>query len=104
MVVHDATICTDYILHRVLHMLHRHRQIPSTLVLNKVDLVKQRDLIQKPTYKCSWGETKALFANIKGWSNFQAVFFVSALTGEGIENVRNYLCELSLQKVFLNTC
>lgn len=42
LVVHDARICTDYILHRVLHMLHRYRQIPSSLVLNKIDQVKQR--------------------------------------------------------------
>lgn len=56
--------------------------------------------MQKPTYKCGWGETKALFANIKGWSNFQAVFFISALTGEGVETLRDYLYNVSLQKVF----
>lgn len=161
LVVHDATICTDYILHRVLHMLHRYRQIPSSLVLNKIDQVKQRadllaltrvlcngvvdgkpivvkrhsggqlaklcgkirkshgslplhdveeklqseewqekykELIKKPVSKCSWSETKHLFANIKGWSYFQSVFFVSALTGEGIETLRNYLHELGLKK------
>ncbi|VIO88425.1 Hypothetical GTP-binding protein E02H1.2 in chromosome II, putative [Brugia malayi] len=161
LVVHDATICTDYILHRVLHMLHRYRQIPSSLVLNKIDQVKQRsdllaltrvlcnglvdgkpvvvkkhsggqlaklcgkicktshemslhpaeekeqneqwqekykELLQKPTHKCSWGETKQLFANIKGWSNFQDVFFVSALTGEGIDILRDHLHKLGLRK------
>ncbi|KAM3729006.1 GTPase Era [Dirofilaria immitis] len=161
LVVHDATICTDYILHRVLHMLHRYRQIPSSLVLNKIDQVKQRsdllaltrvlcngvvngrpiivkrhsggqlarlcgkanktshemplhaaeekeqdenwqekykELLQRPTHKCSWGETKQLFANIKGWSSFQDVFFVSALTGEGIDTLRDRLHELGLQK------
>ncbi|VDN06649.1 unnamed protein product [Thelazia callipaeda] len=161
LVIHDATMSTDYILHRVLHMLHRYRQIPSSLVLNKIDLVQQRsdllaltqvlcngvvdgnpivvkkrsggqlakicgkirkssptiplhsteakahdqqwqekyrEILEKPTHKCSWSETKQLFADIKGWSNFQAVFFVSALTGEGIDTVRNYLHELGLQK------
>uniref|UniRef100_A0A2K6VXM5 G domain-containing protein n=2 Tax=Onchocerca TaxID=6281 RepID=A0A2K6VXM5_ONCVO len=161
LVVHDATVCTDYILHRVLHMLHRYRQIPSSLVLNKIDQVKQRsdllaltrvlcngvvdgkpitvkrhsggqlaklcgkirktsremslhtveekeqdeqwqekykELLQRPTYKCSWGETKQLFANIKGWSYFQDVFFVSALTGEGTDLLRDHLHELGLQK------
>ncbi|MCP9256986.1 hypothetical protein DINM_000214 [Dirofilaria immitis] len=161
LVVHDATICTDYILHRVLHMLHRYRQIPSSLVLNKIDQVKQRsdllaltrvlcngvvngrpiivkrhsggqlarlcgkanktshemplhaaeekeqdenwqekykELLQRPTHKCSWGETKQLFANIKGWSSFQDVFFVSALTGEGIDTLRDRLHELGLQR------
>ncbi|EFO24755.1 hypothetical protein LOAG_03726 [Loa loa] len=158
LVVHDATICTDYILHRVLHMLHRYRQIPSSLVLNKIDQVKQRsdllsltrvlcngvvdgkpiivkkhsggqlaklcgkihkashemslhspeekeqneqwqekykELLQRPTHKCSWGETKQLFANIKGWSNFQDVFFVSALTGEGIDMLRDHLYKIA---------
>uniref|UniRef100_A0A915PRL8 G domain-containing protein n=1 Tax=Setaria digitata TaxID=48799 RepID=A0A915PRL8_9BILA len=161
LVVHDATISTDYILHRVLHMLHRYRQIPSSLILNKIDQVTQRSdllaltrvlcngvvdgkpitvkrqsggqlaklcskilktsptmplhsieeraqdeqwqekykvLLQKPTHKCSWNETKQLFANIKGWSNFQAVFFVSALTGEGINTVRDFLLRLALRR------
>ncbi|KAL3989699.1 50S ribosome-binding GTPase family protein [Acanthocheilonema viteae] len=164
LVVHDATIPTDYILHRVLHMLHRYRQIPSSLILNKIDQVKQRsdllaltrilcngvvggksvivkrhsggqlarlcgkmrkesreiplhsaeekeqdeqwqekykELLQRPTHKCSWGETKQLFANIKGWSNFQDVFFVSALTGEGIDVLRDHLHQLGLQKEHL---
>jgi len=31
-----------YIHHRVLHLLHRYAHIPSTLVINKVDLVSKR--------------------------------------------------------------
>uniref|UniRef100_A0A0R3RS81 KH type-2 domain-containing protein n=1 Tax=Elaeophora elaphi TaxID=1147741 RepID=A0A0R3RS81_9BILA len=59
---------------------------------------KYKELLQRPTHKCSWGETKQLFANIKGWSNFQDVFFVSALTGEGIDMLRDHLHQLGLQK------
>uniref|UniRef100_A0AC34QLG6 G domain-containing protein n=1 Tax=Panagrolaimus sp. JU765 TaxID=591449 RepID=A0AC34QLG6_9BILA len=53
-------------------------------------------LIQKPTYKCSWGETKKLFGGESGWPNFENVFFVSALNGRGIDGLRSYLQEKSV--------
>ncbi|VDK65662.1 unnamed protein product [Cylicostephanus goldi] len=47
LVVQDATAPGDYIHHRVMHLLHRHSHIPSSLVINKVDLVSQRsDLLE----------------------------------------------------------
>uniref|UniRef100_F1L7Z2 GTP-binding protein n=1 Tax=Ascaris suum TaxID=6253 RepID=F1L7Z2_ASCSU len=61
---------------------------------------KYRALIQKPTHKCGWLETKSLFADIRGWSNFDAVFFVSSLTGEGIDALREHLYELSEDKAY----
>lgn len=37
----------EYIHHRVLHLLYRYSHIPSSLVINKVDLVKRRtDLLR----------------------------------------------------------
>ncbi|CAJ0589845.1 unnamed protein product [Cylicocyclus nassatus] len=154
LVVQDATAPGDYIHHRVMHLLHRHSHIPSSLVINKVDLVSQRSdlleltriltngrvggvpiktdvkvigrlgaassalplhddaimsqdeiwqeqfrkLIAKPTHKVSFAETKRLFINIRGWSNFDAVFFVSSLTGEGIEPLREHLKKLSFDR------
>ncbi|CAJ0605470.1 unnamed protein product [Cylicocyclus nassatus] len=155
LVVQDATAPGDYIHHRVLHLLHRHSHIPSSLVMiNKVDLVSQRSdlleltriltngrvggvpiktdkkvigrlgvassalplhddavtsqdeawqeqfrkLIAKPTHKVSFAETKRLFINVRGWSNFDAVFFVSSLTGEGIEPLREHLKRLSFDR------
>ncbi|KAE9412170.1 hypothetical protein Angca_009470, partial [Angiostrongylus cantonensis] len=131
LVVQDATATGDYIHHRVLHLLHRYSHIPSSLVINKVDMVPRRsDLLEltriltnghvagapiivvekaigrlgvpskmlalhddsiklqdhkwqhrfrcaiaKPSYRVGYGETKQLFSNIRGWSNFSAVFF-----------------------------
>ncbi|KAK6031992.1 hypothetical protein OSTOST_01838 [Ostertagia ostertagi] len=47
LVVQDATATGDYIQHRVLHLLHRYSHIPSSLVINKVDLVTRRsDLLE----------------------------------------------------------
>ncbi|KHJ88412.1 hypothetical protein OESDEN_11794 [Oesophagostomum dentatum] len=154
LVVQDATATGDYIHHRVMHLLHRHSHIPSSLVINKVDLVSRRSdlleltriltngrvagapiktddkvigrlgtassalrlhddsitlqdeawqeqfrkLIAKPTHKVSYSETKRLFMNVRGWSNFDAVFFVSSLTGEGIEPLRDHLKKLSQER------
>lgn len=157
LMVQDATATGDYIHHRVLHLLHRHPHISSSLVMNKIDLVqrrsdllelvrilcnskvggehinvvkshigrlgkvsdktkkinlhldeeksaderwqeKYRTLMLKPTHKCSWTETKALFANIRGWSNFGNVFFVSSVTGEGIDPLREHLLKIGENK------
>ncbi|KAI6244021.1 G domain-containing protein [Aphelenchoides fujianensis] len=143
LVVCDATAPGEYIHHRVLHLLHRNSHIPSSLVLNKCDLIKQRTdllrlaqiltngvvdgarmtvetarlgklgtsatertltvnplashmgerdekwkqaynrILNKPTHKCSWHETKHVFQQETGWPHFSGVFFVSAITGEG---------------------
>ncbi|KAI6232469.1 G domain-containing protein [Aphelenchoides besseyi] len=155
LVVCDATALGEYIHHRVLHLLHRNSHIPSSLVLNKCDLVKQRPnllrlaqiltngfvdgarvtvetaklgklggtgaqqtlsvnplgqhmgerdekwkqeynrVINKETHKCSWHETKQVFQHETGWPHFSGVFFVSALTGEGIEPLRAHLLSRS---------
>lgn len=156
LVVQDSTATGDYIHHRVLHLLHRHSHIASSLVINKVDMIPRRsDLLEltriltnghvagapikvlekaigrlgvsskmlalhddsikmqddiwqerfrsaisRPSHQVGYGETKQLFSNIRGWSNFHAVFFVSALTGEGIEVLRQHLKDLSVGKVW----
>ncbi|KAK5975947.1 G domain-containing protein [Trichostrongylus colubriformis] len=47
LVVQDATATGDYIQHRVLHLLHRYSHLPSSLVINKIDLVTRRsDLLE----------------------------------------------------------
>ncbi|CAB3405275.1 unnamed protein product [Caenorhabditis bovis] len=54
-----------------------------------------RSLIQKPTYKCGYSETRRLFRNVNGWSGFDRVFFVSSLTSEGIDALRTHLIDVS---------
>ncbi|CAA87384.1 GTPase Era, mitochondrial [Caenorhabditis elegans] len=56
-----------------------------------------RELIQKPTWKCSYSETRSLFRTICGWSGFERVFFVSSLNGEGIDELRDHLMSISPQ-------
>ncbi|CAJ0575421.1 unnamed protein product, partial [Mesorhabditis spiculigera] len=58
-------------------------------------MAKYRRTIAKPTHICPYKETKHLFMDIRGWSNFSAVFFASALTGEGIQPLRNHLKTLA---------
>uniref|UniRef100_A0A915CXQ5 G domain-containing protein n=1 Tax=Ditylenchus dipsaci TaxID=166011 RepID=A0A915CXQ5_9BILA len=52
-------------------------------------------LLQKPTHKCSWSETKKLFAQQVGWPHFKSVFFVSCRRGTGADELREYLKGLS---------
>ena len=52
-------------------------------------------LMNKPTYKISWGETKRLFGEECGWPNFDRIFFVSAITSKGIDELRTHLQSLS---------
>ncbi|KAK6746236.1 hypothetical protein RB195_012384 [Necator americanus] len=59
---------------------------------------RYRKIIATPTHKVGFAETKHLFANIRGWSGFDAVFFVSSLTGEGIEPLRDHLKKLSQER------
>ncbi|VDO65368.1 unnamed protein product [Heligmosomoides polygyrus] len=157
-VVQDATATGDYIQHRVLHLLHRYSHLPSSLVLNKIDLVSRRSdllelarvltngrvagkilpltfarsysqigrlgttsrgmtlhdesvkendeawrekfrtVIDKPSHKVGFAETKRLFANVRGWGGFSAVFFVSSLTGEGIDPLRRHLKNMASER------
>ena len=52
-------------------------------------------ILNKPTHKCSWAETKSVFRSEAGWPHFSAVFFVSAETSEGVDALRVHLQELS---------
>ncbi|KAK0403308.1 hypothetical protein QR680_016851 [Steinernema hermaphroditum] len=74
---------------------------PSGPQANDVKWMEQyRKAVAKPTHRCSWSETKHLFANIRGWNKFSSVFFVSALNGEGIDNLRKHLMDLAEPSVW----
>lgn len=47
LIVHDATLPGMYLNHRILHILHRHSHLTSSLVINKTDLInRQSDLLE----------------------------------------------------------
>jgi len=105
-VLHDVS--ASYMPHRldmkVQHLLEHNLDKPSFLVLNKVDLIKSKrkllDYTRSLTENCLKNKPiasgKSMFVNDKenrGWKLFQDVFMVSSLTGEGLEDVRNYLVD-----------
>ncbi|KAL7069725.1 hypothetical protein ACQ4LE_010976 [Meloidogyne hapla] len=55
-------------------------------------------LLHKPLHKASWSDTRKLFKEQNGWPHFGAVFFTSAQTNEGIDTLRTYLREHSVDK------
>ncbi|XP_043273824.1 GTPase Era, mitochondrial [Venturia canescens] len=58
--------------------------VPSILIMNKIDVMKKkRDLLAL---------VKVLTSE-KGWPNFSDVFMVSALTADGVEDLRNYFLD-----------
>uniref|UniRef100_A0AC35TT19 G domain-containing protein n=1 Tax=Rhabditophanes sp. KR3021 TaxID=114890 RepID=A0AC35TT19_9BILA len=62
-----------------------------------------KKVVAKPLHKCSWSETKHLFSQIRGWSHFKSVFFVSSLTSEGIDSLRTHLTDQALVGEFVST-
>ncbi|VEN55914.1 unnamed protein product [Callosobruchus maculatus] len=103
-VIHDVTNfwTRDRLDIKIIKLLEHHKSKPSFLIFNKVDALKSKrkllDLARlltdnsldgKPmpgakTFKREDSETKC-------WPFFQDIFMVSALTGDGLEDVRNYL-------------
>jgi GTPase len=53
---------------------------PRIAILNKIDLVKKQDLLQ-------------LAAELSNRARFEEVFMVSALTGDGVDELRTYLAK-----------
>ncbi|KAL3112408.1 hypothetical protein niasHT_016958 [Heterodera trifolii] len=176
LVVHDVTMPGKFLSHRLLYFLNRFAHIPTSLVLNKVDLVTDRgelaelahiltegtvgghliktepvklgklgamiarnrsanndnvaggaavagadgseedddavvggihppqrqgrdaewhrqynQLISIPAHRANWTTTRKLFGDQLGWPQFSALFFASALRGDGIDPLRQHL-------------
>ncbi|RZC32905.1 GTPase Era, mitochondrial [Asbolus verrucosus] len=103
-VIHDASnVWTrDKLDIKVIRLLENHKSKPSFLVFNKVDVIRSKrkllDLTRLLTENCIDGKPipggKSLRNednNIRGWPHFQEIFMVSALTGSGLAEVKNYL-------------
>uniref|UniRef100_A0A183CM80 G domain-containing protein n=1 Tax=Globodera pallida TaxID=36090 RepID=A0A183CM80_GLOPA len=52
-------------------------------------------LMRKPAHKGSWSLTRKLFGDQFGWPNFGAMFYASALRGDGIDALRHHLRSLA---------
>ncbi|CAH2075372.1 unnamed protein product, partial [Iphiclides podalirius] len=104
-VVHDVSNkwTKDRMHQDVINMLHSVMNLPSFLILNKVDKLKsKRQLlatIRNLTNGVIAGKPIAGKLNKdsaknkidKGYSNFSDVFLVSALTGDGVDAIKEYL-------------
>ncbi|GAB0087787.1 GTP-binding protein Era [Sergentomyia squamirostris] len=86
----------------VLKTLDRYKTFPSFLVLNKIDTLRSKrvllDLVDKLTLSSLDGvrrkgakEVEVDTKKLIGWANFNRVFMVSALTGNGMEGIMNFL-------------
>ena len=94
----------------ILTALESHKDIPSILILNKIDKIKYKmillniaDALLKDREKDEWGN----YQNIGGWSKFKHVFMISAATGDGIEDIKQYFAAKSRQSEWLfppDTC
>lgn len=124
-VIHDiSNSYTRNVLHpSVLEALVTNKTIPSILIMNKIDMIRSKrillDLVRiltEGTLTCKerrylpWkGREEEFLADMKrpvkykngksaGWPYFSDVFMVSALSGDGIKRVTNYISEQSQEK------
>lgn len=78
----------------ILKGLESHADIPSILILNKVDRIKHKmillniaDALIKDREKDKWGN----YIGTGGWSKFEQVFMISAGSGDGVDNLKEFL-------------
>lgn len=90
----------------MINLLKEHENKPSVLVLNKVDLIKSKrkllDTTRTITENCIDGKpiahSKPLRkenSEVKGWQHFKEIFMVSALTGDGLDDVKKYFIQMA---------
>lgn len=78
---------------QVLEALEKHQDIPSLLILNKIDRLRHKTdllgltaVLSEDRGKDAWG-----YVEQGGWGRFEHVFMLSAKQGDGIDDVKNYL-------------
>ncbi|XP_059480897.1 GTPase Era, mitochondrial [Neocloeon triangulifer] len=116
-VVHDVSNkwTREYLNPKVLHMLKQSGDKHSILILNKVDLLKHKRILLKLAESLTEGQllTQLPFRNTqypseeneddadeereqdseskRGWRKFSDIFMVSALSGEGVGDIKEYM-------------
>ena len=88
----------------VLAALESHPDIPSILILNKIDSIKHKmillniaDALLQDRKKDKWG----CYKDVGGWSKFEQVFMISASNGDGVEDVKQYFALKSKPNAWL---
>ena len=118
--MHDADViavlvdATDRRRNQVIHetiltSLENHVDLPSILILNKIDNIKTKSVLlnivctlMQDREKDDWE-----YKNIGGWSKFEHVFMISAKTGDGVEEIKQYFAAKSKPSEWLfpaDTC
>ncbi|XP_050312704.1 GTPase Era, mitochondrial [Anthonomus grandis grandis] len=88
---------------KIVNLLEHHRDSPSFLVLNKIDLLKSKrkllDIARILTESSIDGSPvprqgvneECKHQEYKGWPHFKEVFMISALYGDGVEDLRSHI-------------
>ncbi|XP_055694645.1 GTPase Era, mitochondrial isoform X2 [Lutzomyia longipalpis] len=103
-VVHDVSNhwTRNQLPQMVLETLKCYSHIPSFLVLNKIDMLRSKrillELVDTLTMNCIEGvvqkdikEPQKDGEKTSGWKKFSNIFMVSALTGDGLQDIQNFL-------------
>lgn len=82
----------DRIHHEIIHLLDKHSDLRTILILNKIDKIHHKTkllhysaVLTTDRQKDNWG-----YVQCGGWSKFDHVFIVSALTGDGVNHLQKY--------------
>ncbi|XP_065346362.1 GTPase Era, mitochondrial [Cloeon dipterum] len=105
-VVHDVSNkwTRDFLHRKLLFLLNEFPDKHSILILNKVDALKNKRFLLGLTEKLTKGRLKSLNCgnddekieynpNDVGWGKFSEIFMVSALTGEGVGDIKEYMIQ-----------
>lgn len=99
----------------VLESLEAHSKVPSFLVLNKIDCLKSKRVLlelvriltndtHKQGRKLQKSATPTIAEDVPrklvGWSYFSAIFMASAITGDGLHGIMNFLLKQSKPKTW----
>nr|AEE62789.1 unknown [Dendroctonus ponderosae] len=110
-VIHDVSNShtRDRLDIKIINLLESNKDKPSILILNKIDMLKSKrkllDITRLLTDNCVDGKPipghqqhsiKLQFEKeTKAWPYFKDIFMVSALTGDGLPEVKKYLVDKS---------
>lgn len=81
----------------ILDLLNKHPDFPCILVLNKIDLIKRKSTLLKFVSNLTTDRKKDVwgYEKIGGYSGFKDIFMISALNGDGVKDIENYLMQLA---------